>query len=83
LPARVFVPDILAVLPLREDRDRAGREVDVAVAQAEDLAAPKHGEDADGDDPRDVLGHPRLELFSLVPVRKRGSRSSARAKRMP
>lgn len=39
----------------------------VVVAQSKYLAAPEHGEDADGHDPRDVLRHPRLELLHLVP----------------
>ncbi len=57
----------LAVLGLREDGDRAAREVDVDVAEREDLAASEHRQDRDRDDPRAVLRHPRLQLLDLVP----------------
>ena len=42
-------------------------EVDVPVAQAEELAAAEHGEDRDRDDATDVLWHPRFELLRLLP----------------
>jgi hypothetical protein len=57
---------------LRGDRDRADLEVDLAVAQAEDLAAAQQRQDRDRDDAPDVLGHPRAELVGLVPGKEAG-----------
>ena len=66
-PARVFVCDAPAVLALREDGDRAALEVDVAVAEAEDLAAAQHGQDRDRDDPARRARASTTELVGLVP----------------
>ena len=66
-PARVFVwtrspswrCEKTAIEPLARSMSR--------VPNAEDLAAAKHGQDRDRDDPGDVLRHPGLEFVGLLP----------------
>ena len=63
----------VVALCLAEDGDRAVVEVDVGVAQAEQLAAAEHREDRDRNDAGDVLRHPGADFLGSSQVRKRGS----------